>query len=286
MNKSVDKKIIDRLQEHKNEVIPIYKKDWFVIAAQGSMNYPGLFDEGSDIDSKMLILPSFKDIVFNKKSISHTHEMSDNKEHADVKDVRDYMTIARKQNINFVEIFFTDYWIANSYYEDLWLEMRLHAEEFVHMNPYRTMKCIKGMAFEKQHALTHPYPSKLDLIKKYGYDPKQLSHAIRLEDFANKYVAGYSYKDCLKPFNSELLLKIKRGDEDISLEQAQIMMDNCVKKISQLEESFNKYHKDENNLQTKEKYDNILYRLIERSVKKELQDDLCYRRSAWRWSLS
>lgn len=271
MNKSVDKKIIDRLQEHKNEVIPIYKKDWFVIAAQGSMNYPGLFDEGSDIDSKMLILPSFKDIVFNKKSISHTHEMSDNKEHCDLKDVRDYMAIARKQNINFVEIFFTDYWIANSYYKDLWLEMRLHAEEFVRMNPYRTMKCIKGMAFEKQHALTHPYPSKLDLIKKYGYDPKQLSHAIRFEDFANKYVAGYSYKDCLKPFNSELLLKIKRGEESISLEQAQIMMDNCVKKISQLEENFNKYHKDENNLQTKEKYDNILYRLIERSVKKELR---------------
>ena len=134
MNKSVDKKIIDRLQEHKNEVIPIYKKDWFVIAAQGSMNYPGLFDEDSDIDSKMLILPSFKDIVFNKKSISHTHEMSDNKEHSDVKDVRDYMAIARKQNINFVEIFFTDYWIANSYYEDLWFEMRLHAEEFVRMN--------------------------------------------------------------------------------------------------------------------------------------------------------
>lgn len=97
-----------RLHEHALYAINTYNKDWFVLCLQGSQNY-GMSDENSDIDSKMLLIPSLDDLVLNKPAINHTLEMPDNQEHVDCKDVRDYFKIFRKSNINFVEILFTDY---------------------------------------------------------------------------------------------------------------------------------------------------------------------------------
>ena len=165
-----NQRIMTRLAEEANEALSVHPTDWFVICGQGSINYPGLSDEESDVDSKMLTIPSFKDIVQNKQPLNKVYEMKDNGEHVDLKDVREYMRIACKQNINFVEIFFTNYWIANQSYKDIWLEMMRHAEEFVHMNPYRTLKCCKGMCYEKQHALEHRYPSRAYYIDTFGYD--------------------------------------------------------------------------------------------------------------------
>jgi hypothetical protein len=45
------------------------------------------------------------------------------------------------------------------------------------------MRSIFGVASEKFHALEHPYPSRMDWINKFGYDPKQLHHLIRLNEF-------------------------------------------------------------------------------------------------------
>ena len=102
-------KISQRILQEKKEALDAYPEhDWFVIALQGSQNY-GIADEESDIDSKLLLIPTFDEIVFAKNPISHTHEMSDTGEHVDCKDVRAYMQQFRKCNINFVEILFTDY---------------------------------------------------------------------------------------------------------------------------------------------------------------------------------
>lgn len=114
-----DQRIMTRLAEEANEALVAKPTDWFVICGQGSINYPGLSDEESDVDSKLLTIPSFRDIVQNKTPLNNVHEMQDNKEHVDMKDVREYMRIARKQNINFIEVFFTNYWIANQSYKDI-----------------------------------------------------------------------------------------------------------------------------------------------------------------------
>mgnify|MGYP002624493148 CR=1 FL=1 len=149
-----------RLHEHALYALNTYNKDWFVLCLQGSQNY-GMADEESDVDSKMLILPTLEDLVLNNKSISHTLEMPDNQEHIDIKDAREYFKIFKKSNINFVEILFTDYWIVNHKYSDLWLELRRHREELARINPYAAVSCMKGMASEKYHALCHEYPSRM-----------------------------------------------------------------------------------------------------------------------------
>ena len=64
---------------------------------------------------------------------------------------------------------------------------------------------------EKLKALQHPYPAIIDKINKYGYDPKQLHHILRMNDFIKKYATGARYEDCLIPNNKEYLIKIKKG---------------------------------------------------------------------------
>lgn len=160
MSYKTDNEIMNRLYDHLEFALNKYPdKDWFVIALQGSQNY-GVADENSDIDSKLLILPNMKDLVLDKAAVSHTVVLP-NDEHCDVKDTRNYFHIFRKSNINFVEILFTDYWIVNPKYQDLWLELRARNEELARINPYAAVSCMKGMASEKLHALCHEYPSRM-----------------------------------------------------------------------------------------------------------------------------
>lgn len=265
-----DQKILIRLTEHLKEALESRPTDWFVICGQGSINYPGLSDEESDVDSKLLTIPSFRDMVFNKKPMNTVYEMKDNDEHVDIKSTTHYFHILKKQNINFVEILFTDYWISNKSYQEYWLEIRRRAEEIAHMNPVRTLKCIYGMSLEKAHALERSYPSKVHLIEKYGYDGKQLSHALRINEFAKKFIAGYSYKECLTVDNPEYLIAIKRNNANLSLEKARDLMDKTVKDTKEITDMLCNKYKDENNKITEDILDEILFNLLKESVKQEI----------------
>lgn len=75
-------KIMKRLSEHL-EAVRDKHPEWVGIFLQGSQNY-NLDYEGSDIDSKLIVLPSFEDFVLNKRQYSYTHIM-ENDEHVDVK---------------------------------------------------------------------------------------------------------------------------------------------------------------------------------------------------------
>lgn len=265
-----DQRIMIRLAEEANEALSVHPTDWFVICGQGSINYPGLSDEESDVDSKMLTIPSFKDIVFNKKPINTVYEMKDNGEHVDMKSTTHYFHILKKQNINFVEILFTDYWIPNQRYKEYWLEIRRRAEEIAHMNPVRTLKCIYGMSLEKAHALEKPYPSAIHLIEKYGFSGKQLSHALRINEFAKKFIAGYAYKECLTVDNPEYLIAIKRNKANLSLESARQLMEEIVADTKKLTDKICDKYKDKNNKITEDVLDEILYSLLKEAVKQEI----------------
>ena len=114
--RSHDEKIMRRLSEHLDAVKEKHP-EWVGIFLQGSQNYK-LDYEGSDVDSKLIVLPSFEDFVLNRKPYSYTHIM-ENDEHVDVKDIRLMFDCFRKQNINFVEILFTKYRILNPKYASL-----------------------------------------------------------------------------------------------------------------------------------------------------------------------
>jgi hypothetical protein len=184
------------------------------LALQGSQNYGlDVYDEDymSDIDSKAVILPSIYDIVKDKEYAVSETIVLENNEHIDVKDIRVMFGTYKKQNINFIETLFSDYKIVNPKYEEIVQELFDNAEEVAHINVNQAIRCMSGMSSEKLNALKHPYPTIVDKIEKYGYDPKQLHHILRMNDFIKKYVAGKPYKECLIPDNKQYLIDVKKG---------------------------------------------------------------------------
>ena len=224
-------KVKARLIEHY-EYVTQKGYEIFGLYLQGSQNYK-LETENSDVDTKCIILPSLEDIVLNKPPISTTIVLENN-EHIDIKDIRVMFGCFKKQNINFIEILFTEYKIINDKYKDLDDALTICNEEIARIDYNKALKCMLGMAHQKYAALKHPYPSLLDKIEKFGYDPKQLHHIVRLKMFIERYTNGESYKDCLveSEKNRDFLIKIKNGE--YSLEEAEIMAREYIGMVNKI----------------------------------------------------
>ena len=200
-------KITKRIEEHYN-IVKDMGYEIVGVFLQGSQNYE-LAYEDSDIDSKAILLPRFNDFCLRKQPTSTTH-VCDNEEHIDFKDIRLMFDCFKKQNINFVEILFTKYKIINPKYKTLMQRIFDNNEKIARYNNYAAVNCISGMSMEKYKALEHPYPTIIDKIEKYGYDPKQLHHIIRLNEFIKRYIAGEKYADCLISKNKNYLIEVKK----------------------------------------------------------------------------
>ncbi len=202
MNYHSNEWIMEQINRHNNFAHTLYDHSLIVgVFCQGSTNY-GLDMPNSDIDTKCIVLPSLKDICLAKKPVSTTHILKNN-EHLDAKDIRSYVECFRKQNLNFLEILFTDYKIIHPEYKPYWDILVKNREGIARMNPYRAVKSMQGIAKEKYHAMEHRYPAKADIIDAYGYDGKQVHHLLRVDDYLERYIAGEKYEDCLKPTPSK-----------------------------------------------------------------------------------
>lgn len=247
MNYHSDKWIMDKIQEHYQEALEFYPADRIVgIFCQGSQNY-GLDYEGSDIDTKCFLVPTLEDIIFNKKPISTTHIRA-NEEHIDFKDIRLFLTTVRKQNLNFMEILFTKYKIVNPTYEQYWNRLIENNEQIARYNPVGAVKTMKGIAMEKYHAMEHRYPSKVDIIDKWGYDGKQLHHLIRVKEYLNRYIKGEKYADCLISNMSDYLRKVKTLTENgfyFNLEQARMLANGQLNMVIVEADRFTAAHKND-----------------------------------------
>ena len=265
--------IMKRLQDHYDESLQFFKPEEIVgVFLQGSQNYE-LDYEGSDVDTKLIVIPSFKDICLNKKPVSTTHVRA-NDEDTDWKDIRLYMETFRKQNLNFLEILFTDFYIINPMYREEW-DRLIAAREFIaRMNPHRAVKSMKGIALERFHAMEHRYPTKVDIIDAYGYDGKQVSHLIRVYDYLERYIAGESYKDCLIPTPSRRprIMEYKMLDR-IPLEEARceaLKFKNLVEKMA---DEFCATHPDKEEEWIRGLLEDVSYNIMRIAVEKELQKE-------------
>lgn len=260
-------KIMARLQEHYEESLQYFKKEQIVgCFLQGSQNY-GLDYEGSDIDTKLIVVPDFKDICLNKKPVSTTHVRA-NEEHTDWKDVRLYMETFRKQNLNFLEILFTDFYVINPMYKEQWDRLIEKREEIARMNPFRAVKSMKGIAMEKYHAMEHEYPSKVDVLAKWGYDPKQLHHLLRVEEYLGRYIAGDSYISCLRPHEPEYLVSVKQGKYHLDI--ARVIAKTAIDNVTRIADEFCSQTSDQECEVMRELLEDVSYQIMKISVEKEL----------------
>ena len=263
--------IMKRVQDHYDEALQYFPEEQIVgMFLQGSQNYE-LDYEGSDVDTKLIVVPSFKDICLNRKPVSTTHVRA-NDEHTDWKDIRLYMETFRKQNLNFLEILFTDFYIINPMYREQWDRLIAAREEIARMNPHRAVKSMKGIAMEKYHAMEHRYPAKVDIIDRYGYDGKQVSHLIRVYDYLRRYIAKESYKSCLIP-SADIRKKIMdyKMLDVYDLPTARGAATYYLQLVTELADEFCSLHEEKEDESMRALLEDVSYQIMKISVEKELQ---------------
>lgn len=262
--------IFSNLDAHWKESLEHFDNDQIVgLFLQGSQNYQ-LDLPGSDTDTKLIVAPSFRDIALNKKPVSTTH-IRENNEHIDFKDVRLYMECFYKQNLNFLEILFTPYFIVNGQYYDQWQRLIEARESIARMNEYRAVKSMKGIALEKYYAMEHAYPSKLEVLAKYGYDPKQLHHLVRVDNYLTRYIGGESYEKCLVPDKEmkEFLLDIKKGNWDLAA--ARELAKQSLRHVELIADTFCSKSEDKEDAEMRALLQDVQYEIMKIAVESELK---------------
>ena len=245
MNKIKDRKaaVSARVKEHY-DYLAAAGYDVVFTALQGSQNY-GLDeysdDYCSDVDTKSIILPCLDDFIRAKQPISAV-EILENDEHAEVKDIRIMFEMFKKENISYIELLYSDYIVFNPKYEALIKPIFERRDEIATANTAQFLRCIAGMAYEKDKALCHPYPGIIEKIEKYGYDGKQLSHCRRLYYFMQDFAEGKPIAACYKPSDDrkEILMNYKKqltgAGTPMSVDMAVCFSKTLVEKIKNLKD--------------------------------------------------
>lgn len=184
------------------------------IGLYGSQNY-NVDDELSDIDVKAIILPTLHDII-HRKVTSTTIECENGT--IDIKDLITFYDVIKKGNFSYIESIDTEYSIGDKYIKELFKQFRPN------------LKSILGAMYEKRKALTHEYPSKTEEFKKWGCDPKQFHHIIRLYnllDYNLRYNTLLSYLEYGEKDAKEMIA-IKRNSNNLSKEYMEQESDNFI----------------------------------------------------------
>jgi len=217
------------------------------IGLYGSQNY-SVDDELSDIDCKAIILPTLHDIIFRKVT-SSTIECENGS--IDVKDLITFYDVIKKGNFSYIESIDTKYSIGDKKIKEMFGKFKPN------------LKSILGAMYEKRKALTHEYPSKKEEFKKWGCDPKQYHHIIRLYDLLDYNIRNktyYSYLNYDNPLvgsrSKEAMIELKRNTNNVSkdvmeeqsdlyIERAKNLIDyNYVYEVINIDEEINKYIED------------------------------------------
>lgn len=160
------------------------------IALFGSQNY-GLDvhneEYQSDFDYKCIVLPTLADLVKNANPASVVLDYEGG--HIDVKDIREYMKTLRRANPAYIEPLITQYALSLNEGEKYMPQIRSKVVDLVSQEGYVFTNACKGLFYEKRNKMTHPYPTKIDLIAKYGYDGKQVCHMLRMLLMLKAFVA-------------------------------------------------------------------------------------------------
>ena len=259
--------IMNQVQEHYNEALEYFPEDRIVcIILQGSQNY-GLETMYSDVDTKLILTPTFEDIAMNRQPISTTHIRADNS-HTDWKDIRLMLKTFRSCNLNFLEILFSPYCIVNPLYAEEWNRLIKNNEMIANYNPRNAVKTMHGLAHRKYDQMEHDSPSHHNDIEKYGYSPKEFHHLLRIEEYIERYIYGESYGDCLHSKKAEYLINVKI--KPLSLDLARSIAKDAIAHIDKMYDDFAAIANAEVDKDVDVLLDDVQYNIMKIAIKKEI----------------
>ena len=176
----------------------------------------------------------------------------------------------RKQNLNYVEILFSDQVIISGRFYKETVILLSHALDIAHYNETAAVNCMMGIIYRYYKHLFIPFESRPELYKKFGYDPKALYHMYRVMNQLILYLArqkNYLYFD-----NStrNVLLDMKEGK--YTKKQVEELAENCLSRTAEI---VNKSMKD---LRPKDKkVDELLldlqYQILSKVAREDLEDE-------------
>lgn len=188
----------------------------------GSYNYNLAIPE-SDADAKLIIVPTWDDIIYNYKPLSTT--IKGPYGDINVTDIRLYIDVnLRKQNFNFIETLFTPFYCVNPAYADLWLYLVQHREAIAHYKPEEAVRTMMGQV-------------RNQIMRWDKFDNnKTLYHLLRIEYALVRYIEGERFEDTLAPKGEdhEFIMAVRLGK--FSQEEMQKIFDRISKRAIELGE--------------------------------------------------
>lgn len=259
--------VFQKVREHYSDVLRMFPEDRVVaVCLAGSQNY-NLDVESSDVDTKAIIIPSFKELATNAKPISTTY-IRDNGEQIDLKDIRIMAECWKKQNLNFIEILFTNYFMP--YASNDFFQFQQQAEKIARYNPWKAVKTIQGLALTKYSQLKRDTPSHQADLGKYGYSRKELHHLLRIEEFIERYIKNEEPYYYFLHSNQEDYLKKVKVNGVASCELAEDLAIQSMEHINLLADHYCSTHVNEADPEVGKLIDDFVYCQMEKSIRKEL----------------
>ena len=108
----------------------------------------------------------------------------------------------------------------------------------------------------------------MEWINKFGYDPKQLHHLLRVEEYIHRYISGESYERCLCPENPQHLVNVKTGLYE--LEEARALANLAIKNIDEMCEQFLKTANTDVNQDVDKLLDDVQYNIMMTAIRMEI----------------
>ncbi len=253
------------------------KRGYKVIALmlQGSQNY-GLaeysLDYCSDIDSKAIVVPTFRDFLNCTPPVSTTVKF-ENGEQCDVKDIRVMFECFRKQNLSYLELLFTKWKIVDWRYKKLLKPLWEERDAIAAINRKALANSLAGITMEKRKALCHPYPSLIEKIQKYGYDGKQLSHAVRLCLLMKAWRNRTPLEKCFWPSDEErqMLMNYKKQldieGQPLDVERAIVICDEMVRETGKMKACYGIAWEDPRGIEILEK---VKYNVMKKKFRRDI----------------
>ena len=239
-----------RVREHYEIARKIYPENLIVgCFLYGSQNY-NMGDEQSDVDTRVLVVPSLADVVCARRPLSFEHHC-ENGEHINFVDVREFVQQLLKQNPNSLEILFTDHFIINPPFNGVWYYIWSHREDFARINPHKAVNTMRHMANANYHQMMNG-----------EFDHKKLATMIRLEKAIGDYILGCKYEHVLKSDRASFFLRVKRGNFIENEEQGLRFAQETYESVNRIADRYTKHIPDMDNEKMKEKLMRALSDLV------------------------
>ena len=175
--------VMARVEKHYNRAIEHYGEEAVLgVFCYGSWNY-NTNTPDSDVDTKCILVPSLRDLAIHPMQVKHLHV---DDEVCECMSIMHMVANWKKQNINFVEIMFTEYCKINPLYEEMW-------------NCYFTMDNRELVArYNIRQAIHSMVHQAIHTIEQDPTDPKKIMNGLRIArtlDALEWY--DTSYKKCI-----------------------------------------------------------------------------------------